>query len=230
MRASERTPFFIDIITGINMIFQLNSKDDKWLEEVYKSAIDDLGKFFKINWAIDPPKIYLVKDRKTIDTWWGKTTKRWLEGWTSGNVVYLLSYEDFDNESENKFDEKKYEGKLRHELAHLYFGSATGRYGQPVWLKEGIAQYFGNDKDWRAKPEKFNMFLDCFSEHKDGIYGEAWYAVELLINKYGSEKLLSLLSEIKKERPEEKEFEKIFSDIYGFQPRYSEFDSLLKTA
>lgn len=210
------------------MIFQLNKKDDKWLEEVYQSALLDLGKFFQINWIMDTPKVFLVRDRLSIDSLWGKSTPTWLDGWTSGNTVYLLSYENFNTESENKFDKKRYEGKLRHELAHLYFGSATGRHGHPVWLKEGIAQYFGNDKAWRTKPGKFVMFLDCFAEHKKEIYSEAWCVVELLIDNFGKDKLLSLLAKIKEVKPDQSGFETVFSDIYGFSPSYEAFNTLLE--
>lgn len=198
------------------MIYSLSKVEDKWLEDVYAKAINDLGSFFKINWTINPPKIYLVSDRASIDDLWGKETPRWLDGWTNSNNVYLLSYKNFDKESENKFDKERYEGKLRHELTHLYFGVASGRYQKPLWLVEGLAQYIAGDQNWRTAPENFSVVFDSFEKHDKEIYSEAVFLVKALLDNFGKDKMMDMINRIKLEKPDEDKYKMIFKEVYDF--------------
>ncbi|HNP89548.1 MAG TPA: hypothetical protein PKI75_02870 [Candidatus Woesebacteria bacterium] len=186
----------------------------------------DLGEFFGINWTKNPPLVFLVKDRKSINEIIGQDTADWLVGWGSRlrGGVFLLSKENYEKESINKYSDEKYYGLLKHELAHCFADILTGDYRRPVWLSEGLAQYLSGECLRRGKPVILNHFLDYFETEGEFLYRESGFAVELLIKKFGKEKLLELLRKINESRPfKNSEFGNIFEIIYQQKLSYSLF-------
>jgi len=51
--------------------------------------------------------------------------------------------------------------------------------------------------------------------------------VELLIERYGKEKLLELLKAIKREKPDESGFARLFEKVYGIELSYEKLNDLL---
>ena len=60
-----------------------------------------------------------------------------------------------------------------------------------------------------------------------GVYEESGFVVELLVNKFGKTKLLKLIKTLHTTNSE-KQFKKLFKDIYGFNLNYREINKLLK--
>ncbi|MBU1988205.1 MAG: hypothetical protein KKD94_01875, partial [Nanoarchaeota archaeon] len=63
------------------MILKIKSEEDKFLEEVYEKAMKELDEFFELNWKRNRPNIYLIRDRKTINTIRKEETADWNVGW-----------------------------------------------------------------------------------------------------------------------------------------------------
>jgi len=208
------------------MIFDLAPSSDSKLLLAYKDSMKDLGEFFGINWTQNPPRVFLVKDRKSINEIIGQDTADWLVGWGSRlrGGVFLLSKENYEKESINKYSDEKYYGLLKHELAHCFADILTGDYRRPVWLNEGLAQYLSGECLRREKPVILNHFLDYFETEGEFLYRESGFAVELLIKKFGKEKLLELLRKINESKPFNNfEFGNIFEIIYQQKLGYSLF-------
>ena len=60
------------------MIHKVKLFKDSFVEESYKKAMKELGKFYNIKWTGKYPRIFIVDDRKTIDSLWGRKTESWI--------------------------------------------------------------------------------------------------------------------------------------------------------
>ena len=58
-----------------------------------------------------------------------------------------------------------------------------------------------------------------------GIYKESGFFIELLVNKFGKEKLLELIRRLPEINSEES-FKKLFKEIYGFELSYGEVNRI----
>ena len=61
----------------------------------------ELREFFELEWIYNPPNVFILPDRKTINSLKNMETNDWLVGWSDGNNVYMLSAENFEKESNN---------------------------------------------------------------------------------------------------------------------------------
>ncbi|MBU1071508.1 hypothetical protein KKG65_03835 [Patescibacteria group bacterium] len=198
------------------MIISAQTSRDKWLEKVYKKAMAELDEFFELNWQQNQPKVFIVKNRKEIDKIWNQKTPKWLVGWGGRQSgVYILDRKNFKKESDNTYTKERYSALLKHELAHCFTDILTDGYRKPVWLNEGISIYLSGQLKQYEQPKKYKHFLKSFDKQKEGVYAEAGWVVKTLVEKHGKKKLFDLLKQIKTTKPNKKEFNKIFKEIYG---------------
>jgi hypothetical protein len=119
-------------------------------------------------------------------------------------------------------------GALVHELTHLVVHQATfSPYGQlPVWLDEGLATYSQGelDPDLRSSLNKaisegtlisVRTLCSPFSAYADKArlsYAESYSLVEYLLDSYGQDKMLDLLTILKQGST----YDDALTQVYGF--------------
>ncbi len=207
------------------MIFNLTSKKDPFLERVYNNSMKELGNFFGIKWVRNKPCVFLVKDRETINLVRNKKTEDWVVGWINREDVYILDRENYEKESIHKYSDEEYTALLKHELTHVFTFLINPKNHNPIWLWEGISIYLSGQNKFKKKPDKLKKFLDFYNKHAKEIYQESGFAVEILIKKYGKEKIIDLIKSMN-ETKSEKEFEEKFKEIYGFELTYKNINKL----
>lgn len=204
------------------MIYKINQIDHPKLEEIYTNSMKELDDFFQINWKFNRPHLILVPDRKTINSLKEQKTEDWIVGWVGNGNVYLLDDKNFETESNHKYSDEEYFALIKHELAHCFSNIVSNFSRKPVWLLEGISIYLSGQNKLKAKPKRFEGFIDFFDKGGKGVYSESGFAVMFLVEKYGREKLLNLLKESKKFETREK-FADLFESIYDFKLSYNNF-------
>jgi len=210
-------------------IYELKEKKDKEVDLMYKKSMEELDSFYKLNWKYNTPRIIVLKNRKEIDNLKNKKTPGWLVGWTEGNNVYLLDRKNYEKESSHKYSDEEYFQLIKHELSHLFFGIVSRANGmnQFIWLNEGVAGCLSQQYKGKNKPKKLGKFLGQYSNWKGDAYKESTYAVKILKDKFGDQKLLILIKSLSFVKSQ-KDFNKIFKEVYGSEPTYKFFNSLLK--
>jgi len=183
-----------------------------------------LEEFFGIKLDVSP-EIIFVKTREEIDGLKGKKTEPWVVGWADSGNVYILDKDNFERESDHKYSEKSYNALIKHELVHLFFSKLSKNRKKPYWLNEGVAIYVSGQLEFKKMPEKFGEFLDFGENVGKGIYKESGFFIELLVNKFGKEKLLELIRRLPEINSEES-FKKLFKEIYGFELSYGEVNRI----
>ncbi len=211
------------------MIFEINSKKDPFIEDIYEKSMKELNDFFGINWVKKKPSVIIVPDRRTINKLKNEKTEDWVIAWAGmgDHSIYLLDRKNYEKESCHKYSDEKYSSTIKHELAHLFLEIfCKYSYVKPMWLNEGVCIYLSGQNNFKKKPDKFGNFLDFYDKGGKEIYSESGFAVQVLIEKHGKEKFMKLLEGLKDLNSKEK-FEKIFYEIYRFKPYYEEFNKLL---
>ncbi len=218
------------------MIFTVRySGADDSLKHIYEDAMGELGKFFEFDWNENRPHVYIVEDIRVRDALWRKSVPKYVVGWTKGVDVFILNKEVAAKVSKwrNGQVDVEYRRLLKHELVHVFTKVYTGifdRVVEPDWLWEGLAIYLSgqnNNGDADAGGGRvFENFLDHYSADNSGVvYEESGRAVEFLVENFGKRKLLTLLKKLK-EVHSEREFAKVFEDVYGFELAYEIFRDL----
>src|SRR4030043_363398 len=119
-------------------------------------------------------------------------------------------------------------GALVHELTHLIVRQATfSPYGElPIWLDEGLAMYNEGDLDpaFRSALEQailedelisVRSLCSPFSAYADKArlsYAQSYSLVEYLLDNYGQEKMLDLLTVLKQGNT----YDEALTEVYGF--------------
>ena len=214
-----------DLNKMAKIVFELKSKEDKFLEKSYRKAMKELNEFFGINWKRNLPRILILNSRKEIDTFKGYKTKEWFIGEAGGKNIFLLDRKNFEKESSHKYSNERYFQLIKHELGHLYFSILSEGKEKPYWLNEGIAIYLSGQLSQRKKPRKFNIFMKFYSILNKEIYKESGFVVELLVKRFGKGKILKLIKLLRSVKSE-KDFKKQFKKIYGFNLNYKEINKL----
>lgn len=214
------------------MIFTLQSKQDKQLEQFYNEVMEELGQFFGFSWTKNKPKVFLVPDRKTIDTLREEKTPDWLVGWGGAinGSIFVLSPENFEAESNHRYSDEEWRALLKHELVHCFYDVVTGYIRKPKWLCEGVCTCLSGQNQWKKPVTKFAGFLDDYATASKSAYREGGFVVEILLKQFGKVKLLKLLEKIKQEKPDEKGFSKLFESVYGIKLSYQELNKLKETS
>ncbi len=208
------------------MLYHIQQVKDAFIERVYKKAIKDLGDFYGIKWSIDQPRIIIVDDRKTIDLLKGKKTERWLVGWADDRRnLYVLNKANFSKESDHTYSKEYYIGLIGHELSHLFFNILSGGGMNALWLREGTAVYTSGQLKLKKRPIKLVSFLEYYNTSGSALYGEAGFAVEALVKKYGNDKLFELIKGLKTAKSQS-QFNAVFKKIYGFRLSYAAINEI----
>ncbi len=117
---------------------------------------------------------------------------------------------------------------LTHELTHLVVHQATfSPYGQlPVWLDEGLATYSEGELDYDLRSSlnraisagtliSVRSLCSPFSAYADKArlsYAQSYSLVEYLLNNYGQDKMLDLLTNLKQGST----YDEALTEVYGF--------------
>jgi len=209
------------------MIFELKEKKDKTLEEMYEKAMNELNDFFGIDWIRNIPTIILWNKRKDYDNLRGKKTEPWERGWQNQRIIYMINRNVMEKESGHKYSREDYFAFLKHELCHSFFMILSNSCSRPLWLNEGVSVYLSNQNKIKKNfVTTFSCFLEYYYQVGEAIYRESGFAVQLLVEKFGKEKLLELIKSLGKVKSE-KDFNKQFKEIYGHNPTYTFFNKLL---
>lgn len=211
------------------MIYTVQKLEDEFLENAYRQAMSELNEFYERKWTYGLPRIFIVQDRRTINSLRGKETNSWERSWNEGSKNnFILDNEMMEQEScHKKLSDEEYATSVKHELSHSFFLKISTGKTKPLWLCEGVSIYTsGQTKLWK-KPAKLHTFLEYYddSENVTGVYTESGFAVELLVENFGKHKLLDLIRSLATADTQEK-FNISFKDIYGFDPTYDEFAKL----
>lgn len=217
----------MELPTG-DMVLDFKSED---IMEEYDQIMSDLGDFYNIDWVENKPKIHFLESRQQIDAIWKNPTNRSVVGWisSSNGDVYVLKNEKMATESDHKtrsYDE--YYSLIKHELSHSFEKMvAEDTKIFPKWLWEGVAIYTSGQLKGRKMPEVFTTFLDFFDTQGfvSGVYKESGFVVEILIKKFGKEKIISLIKRLK-ECKNRDDFSNLFKEIYGVELSYESLNEL----
>lgn len=193
---------------------------------MYSKAISELIKFYKFKWVYSQPVVYILDSREDINNAYGKETQDWLIGWSAGRSLFLLNRKNVEKESKHKYSDDLYFTLIKHELSHQFFKVITNS-GKPNWLNEGIATYVSEQRAHTKKIKKFEKFLGDPKKLGEDIYPESGYAIEILCNEFGEDKLHEFVKGIKGYRTVE-DLKKIFKDVFGMPLKYESFNKLLK--
>jgi hypothetical protein len=211
------------------MFFGLTNIEDKQLKSDYSKMLSDLNEFYGINWVDNLPKVFLVDSREQIDLICGYKTERWVVGWVEHTNVYVLRNEMMDKESTHKkYSDIEYSQLIKHEISHCFFKILSDFCPWvPKWLWEGVAIYSSGQNLFNTRVTGFKDFLSFYDqESAAGVYREAGFAVGVLVSKFGKERLMSLIKNLKRYQSKES-FENAFKAEYGFVPNYDSFNGLL---
>lgn len=209
------------------MIFKIQKVEDESLQADYDRAMKELDEFYGANWVYNRPQVIIVPDRQTINDVWDKKSEDWQIGWADGRFAFMLDNEAMEaNSSHKKHSPEKYYSLIKHELSHIFFRHLSKSSNGPKWFWEGVAIYTSGQLVFQKSIEKFERFLDSTDKTLPGLYEESGFAVELLVNKYGKEKLFELIKSLK-DCSTNDNFVKKFEEIYSFAPNYEEFNNFL---
>jgi hypothetical protein len=213
------------------MIFKIKSEKDEFVKKVYDKSMKELSKFYDLNWKYNKPVIIFVNNREEIDSLYGMKTERWLVAWNDKNKIFLLNPKNYNKESDHTYNEKEYQARIKHELSHAFFGMKTRRASyKPTWFNEGLAIFVSGQNKFKKTVLKFEEFLEFYERVSIGdksAYKESGFVIELLIKKFGKEKLMKLIEGLDNIKNKE-DFEKLFKKIYGFEISYNNLNKLLK--
>ena len=205
------------------MLYKLSitKSGDRFIERVFHQSMKDLGKFYSINWTTNMPKIVFLKDRKSIDLLRAKKTEPWLVGWADDRmrIIFVLDKKELEKHSSHKYSKDYYHSLIKHELSHLFYKILSAGKQGPVWLSEGVAIYTSGQNKLKTKPNKFKKFLTFYNHGGSEVYEESGFVIEMLVKKFGKNKLLKLIKFLRNVS-NEKQFNKLFKKTYKFKISY----------
>lgn len=199
------------------------------ISQMYRKAMKELDEFFELNWKYNTPVIIIVPDRKTIDKLKQQKTENWITGWAevyNSVKVYLLDPTNYEKESCHKYSKQEYFILIKHELAHCFTTIMSNYSYTPIWLFEGISLFLSGENKIKKKPKKFVNLLDSYNQLFPSVYDEAGFFVEILVTKYGKEKLIELVKKLNTHQTQE-EFNVLFKSIYGLKPTKDNINILI---
>lgn len=207
------------------MLLKIQSYDDKILEKIYNESLDALNAFYEIDWVHHLPALVIVKDRETADILKGEKSESWQVGWAENSKIYVLDRVLLEKEGNPHHKIEQYSSLIKHEMSHAFSNILSSGHTRPSWLWEGVAIYTSGQNMQKTKPVKFEKFLEYYDKWDMNMYSESGFAVEILVKKFGKQKLLDLIKELKLVNSRS-DFEHLFEKNYSIQPKYEEFNKL----
>jgi hypothetical protein len=216
------------------MIFNIQEVKDSLTKKAVNKAMKELEDFYGFEWKEDKPKVLIFSDRKDVKTFTGYDIQSWSHGWQFKGNVLIMDRKILEKEQEN-FSNKDYFEAIKHELSHVFFVKLCGGRPCPVWFWEGVALYTA---DQAREIKEFKYFLKFHNKHvvemkgkekpkRVSVYHESGSLIELLVKKFGKQKLLKLIKSTKDIKDTKKDFENLFKKIYGFEISYKNINELL---
>jgi len=204
-------------------IFNLSWNDEEWYHQILEECFQELDEYFDRHWVNGRPKLYILKDRKTINEYRNEQVPSWVIGFGGNKAkkIFILDKENFEKESSHKYTEKDYITTIKHELTHCYVDLLINNYRNPVWLNEGFVSNICQELDRYSQPKRFDHFLSCFNNHGKGAYLEGTWFVKMLLDQFGKEKIIEFHKKLK-DRLNQKEFNQLFKKEFGFKLEYGE--------
>lgn len=208
------------------MVFNLSVNSDNLVQRAFLKGMEGLNSFWGINWQTGLPNIYICDSRIDFDLARGGKSRLDTVAFTRGKDVILLSYEKIPDESSLSLNEEQYAALIGHELCHLFVNIVNGGKKLPLWLNEGLSIYLSGQTEegvgiWR-RPKSFSSFIESDIENKKGAYEEGGFVVELLVKKFGKEKMIELVR-----KAGNGELNSIFEEVYGFSLSYEEINNFV---
>ena len=185
------------ISSSSNIVFDFDSKIDSQ-KDLEKMVLDSYKKnqdFFGEK-EIDI-KIKFLYQRLEMDEICGYKTQDWEVGYANKEKqISIFSPLVFDKVSSHPQSDFDY--VLTHEIAHLFTNEILG-FGYPKWLREGIAGYVAKQYKIRSvgKIDEFSNLHDKEGWNKFHNYPQAFSFTKYLIDKFGKDKILEFLKNIK---------------------------------
>ena len=210
------------------MIYRATLVSDSNVDEAYREGMTVLNGFWGINWQENIPDIFIIGDRSEINKIKGKMTRDQLVGWSKGRGIFVLEYQKVI-ESSFKLTKEQYKALIKHELNHLFYGIVSGEISGPLWLNEGLSIFLSGQTtlgQWE-RPSEFRGFIesDASEENKKFAYAEGGFVIELLVNKYGKDKLIQLVRQLKSVKDSDG-FKTLFTEIFGIELSYKSINEL----
>ncbi len=215
------------------MIFSVQSRDEKSLEKFYHRSVKELDDFFGLNLKEDKPRIFLVKNRESINKLMRQKTPAWVVGWVNNTDIFILDKNTYEKESSHTYSDVEYSHLMKHELVHVFTKVYSGIFNksiEPDWLWEGLATYLSGQNKIEKNQGQLKEFLQHYSRVNKNLsifYKESGLAVEFLVKNFGKQKLLKLIKSFK-DINSEMEFVIWFEKIYGFKLNYKNFQKPFK--
>jgi len=199
---------------------------DSFVNKIVNSAIKELNKYFGFKLGYEP-SIFILPDRqsinaarRTIPFLKNEETPKHIDAWIYKKNLYILSRINYNEESQNNYNEEYYISLINHELIHFYVNVLTKENFKPDWMIEGVSIYLSNQLKFHMKPQILDKFLDCFDPAESDsqiLYSQSGFAVQVLIEKHGKKQFIKLLKQLAQIQSKE-DFNKRFENIYGFRP------------
>jgi len=214
------------------MPFKIKHYQDKFVDSTFNRSLRELEEFFHFKFAKgQKPALFIIDSRREINLVADERMPSWFVGWsTPGNNVYLLNRRKFSSESAHHYTADYYQSLLKHELTHTFCSALANNSANPAWFWEGIADYVSCGYLDYPTPAKFSTFLryyDKLEDAKGHVYEESGYAIKLLVDQYGKQKLIRLIKTCS-DLTDRTSFAVSFKKIYHFELTYSNFNRLLE--
>ena len=214
------------------MIFKIQTVLNGLIKTAYEAGMKQLNDFWGINWTEKTPDIYIVDSRSVINKLKGKETEGWLVGWAEiidlqKYNLYLLDLDSLESESTHKKNEEKYSALVIHELCHLFVAKIQNRSMPvgPMWWNEGVSTFLSGQYKFKKRPERLEGFIESNRQNPTPAYEVGGFVIELLVNKFGKEKLIEMVKYLGNSTPETT-FKEDFLAVYGFELSYEKINEL----
>ncbi len=213
------------------MIFRMNEEKNERMNDFFMKSIDELNDFFEVNWKKNLPKLVILDNicvaDKVFEEQFGKKRANWTIGWIEEMRKVIVLDKNHCNQIKS---EKGHFALIKHELVHSFtlvycMKNKIDNIKMPVWIWEGMAMYLSGQLDGQ-KIKKFEKVLESFDSYGDRVYQESGFVIDLLIKRYGKEKLFELLKGFNDINSED-EFKELFKENYGFALNYKNLNELL---
>ena len=197
-------------------------------EKIVTDAMTEFELFFGLT-LMDKPCLIFLNSRQQFNDICGHDTLGWVTGYSLINVIFLLDEASYATESTRKFDQNIYDCQIKHEVCHCYYRQLAWNK-RPVWLNEGVSIFLSGQLKFHRPVEAFNNFLNFYQDEQveisgTSVYQESGFVIEKLVNKFGREKLLSLIKSCHDTKNND-DFLKSFNQIYGFELNYESINQL----
>jgi len=206
-----------------NLIFEIEAQDQKFIEGFNISKkIENIFAFYEIEQKILEIKfVYSIEEYEKNS---GEKFEKWYCGFIKNGIVFVLSPSIMEQVGIHKKEE--IEGIILHEISHILF-RMKGLEPVPLF-NEGLAGYLGQYEQRMKNIRKINFkeinIENFLMGNKDNgrFYLISFYVVKTIIDKFGKEKLLSFLKELKVQKEKNFDaFQKIFKSV--FNVNFTEF-------